>query len=533
MNFKNSIVIFLMLATLSIGCIKTGFDMDKNSGTKYYISLSGNDNDTGSKNKPWQSIEKLNSIALNPGDAVYFMGGSTFYGTIILDSLASGNDEKHVLITSYGEEKAIIHGGAREGLVATRCTHITISDLIFLGDGRKEGNVTDGIYITEATGVAIDNCEVSGFQHSGVHLKKVSDAEVTSVHAHNNGFSGIHVSGDTGYNLTEYDNNNIYIGYCTAENNPGDPTVKANHSGNGILASSVNKGLIEYCQAFNNGWDMEWTGNGPVGIWIWDCDSFIIQYCISRDNKTNPVAKDGGGFDFDGGVSNSILQYCISYNNQGAGIGLFEFGAAKPWENNTVRYNISVNDGIINPGALAIWKNEPQGTMRNCEIYNNTFYNDTTHGSALWFDSNLSGFNFRNNIFVYRNSLLYPDHKIENEIFQGNCYWSLNGDKSIAGYESIHEWSMSTGQELVAEKMTGFFTDPDFKGPPIVTLVDPAEINIQSLSSFALQPGSPLIDRGIDLEQLFLLNPGKNDIAGTPIPQGKGFEPGALEYILK
>ena len=145
---------------------------------------------------------------------------------------------------------------------------------------------------------------------------------------------------------------------------------------------------------------MPWTGNGPVGLWIWDCTDFIIQYCISHDNRTNPVANDGGGFDFDGGVSNSIIQYCLSYNNEGAGFGLFEFGAAKPWENNIIRYNISQDDAIINHGSVGIWKNDIRGTMRNCEIYNNTFYNSNPGGSSIWVDNNQPGFNFRNNVFV-------------------------------------------------------------------------------------------------------------------------------------
>ena len=533
MRFSQNAYCICLIFIVFIRCTTSGYEMNKNGGNKYYLSLSGNDGHTGSRSHPWQSIEKLNSISLLPGDEVYFMDGSTYHGNIVLDSADSGNLEKKILITSSGDKKAIIKGGTGEGLIATGCSHIQISDLIFQGDGRKNGNVSDGVYISEATNISINNCEVTGFQHSGIHLKQVADVEITRIYAHQNGFAGIHVSGETAYNPSDYDNNNIYIGYCTAENNPGDPTVKDNHSGNGILASSVNKGIIEYCRAFNNGWDLDWTGNGPVGIWIWDSTNFIIQHCISHDNKTNPVAKDGGGFDFDGGVSNSILQYCISYNNQGAGIGLFEFGAAKTWENNTVRYNISFNDGIINPGALAIWKNEPQGTMRNCEIYNNTFYNNSTHGAALWIDNNHQGFNFRNNIFVYGSSFLFPGHKIEEEAFHGNCYWNLNGDESIAGYKNIIQWAQATGQEMVAGEMAGFYADPVFNGTPYLAFTDPADINEQHLSPFALDPGSPLIDRGIDLAKLFLLTTGEIDIAGTPIPQGKGYEPGALEFKKK
>ena len=33
----------------------------------------------------------------------------------------------------------------------------------------------------------------------------------------------------------QFTNHRIYIGYCKAENNPGDPTELKNHSGNGIV----------------------------------------------------------------------------------------------------------------------------------------------------------------------------------------------------------------------------------------------------------------------------------------------------------
>jgi hypothetical protein len=531
---KNSTALIALLILISAvvltGCREYAAGSKEYGGNKYYLSASGNDLDDGSFEKPWRTLEKLNTVSLKPGDAVYFEGGSTFEGTILLGPDDSGKPEQNVVIGSFGSGRATINGGTREGLSASNCSHLLIKDLIFRGDGRKSGNTSDGVFIGETTGLTIDNCEVSGFQHSGLRVFKGTDVRITRVYAHDNGFAGIHVNGTTMHDPVNYDNTNIYIGYCIAENNPGDPTVEKNHSGNGILASSVRGGMIEYCLAFNNGWDMEWTGNGPVGIWIWDCTDFIIQYCISHDNKTNPVAKDGGGFDFDGGVSNSVLQYCISYNNQGPGIGLFEFGAAKTWENNTVRYNISINDGTINPGSLAVWKNETAGVMRNCEIYNNTFYNDTPGGVSLWFYNNWPGFNFRNNIFVYRDSFIYPGQTLVDELFQGNAYWSPGGNPAMAGFGSLKDWANATGNEIMAGSLAGIYADPMFAGTGTISLTDPEKISAENLSQWALRPGSPLIGRGLDMKGLFMIDPGGFDIAGTAIPQGEGFEPGALEY---
>jgi hypothetical protein len=328
-----------------------------------------------------------------------------------------------------------------------------------------------------------------------------------------------------------YDNHNLYIGYCVAENNPGDPSVLKNHSGNGILASSVDGGVIEFCESFNNGWDMPWTGNGPVGIWIWDCNDFVIQNCISHDNRTNPVAADGGGFDFDGGVSNSIMQYNLSYNNEGSAIGLFEFGAAKAWENNIIRYNISQNDGIINGGSIGIWKGDAGGTMRNCEIYNNTFFNSKDKGPAIWLWDNYPGFTFRNNIFIYSGIFRDGPKPFKDEVFQGNVYWNLKGGFNIEGYKSLEAWSKATGKEIVGGKIKGLFTDPMLVDPATaINLTDPTKITFENLAGYMLKPGSPLVDYGLDLKEMFGIEIGERDFFGTITPQGKGYDVGAVEF---
>lgn len=430
---------------------------------KFYLSPSGNDNNPGSVRKPWKNISRINEINLKPGARIYFEGGAIFTGTLILDSLDKGSIEKKIIFDSYGKGNAIINGGDAQAIIINDSEYFILKNLIITGNGRKEGNLTDGILISSSRNFELDSIEVSGFQHSGVHLRDNKNAWVTHISAHDNGFAGIHVASEKGNDPVTYGNENIYIGYCKAYNNPGDPTVLNNHSGNGILASSVKGGTIEYCEAFNNGWDMPWTGNGPVGIWIWDCTDFTIQYCISRNNRTNPVAKDGGGFDFDGGVSHSVIQYCISYDNEGAGYGLFEFGASKAWENNIVRYNISLNDGIINEGSLAVWKDASSGTMRNCEIFNNTFVNDTLRGISISFISNCKGFRFSNNIFVYKDSLIGKGQKIKDEIFTGNKFWSVTGNRI--------SHPLSGG---------GVFMDPRLNDPAQIRITDPSKINPNS-----------------------------------------------------
>jgi hypothetical protein len=496
----------------------------------YYISKDGDDENSGtSPGKPWETINKLNEINLSPGTRVLFEGGKVYKGTIRLTNEDKGTYNKRISISSYGKGRAIIDGKESSGLIAEDCDYLTISDLIVKGSGRKTGNITDGILFSECDSIEVNNVEIFGFQHSGLHVHKSRNAVIKHVYAHHNGFAGIHVTGRTIRDENNYDNETLYIGHCIAENNPGDPTVTDNHSGNGILASSVKGGIIEYCEAFNNGWDMPWTGNGPVGIWIWDCTDFIIQYCISHDNKTAPGAADGGGFDFDGGVSGSILQYNLSYNNEGPGIGLFEFGAAKAWENNIVRYNISQNDGTNGAGSLAIWKGET-GNMRNCEVYHNTFYNCNPNGPSLWLYNHWPGFNFRNNIFVYNGSFVFNGHYIEDEVFQGNIYWNLAEGPGIEDFQTVEEWALSTGKEILNGKVVGKFQDPLLYFPGRTSLTDPKKLDASHLPEYAPVSGSPVIDNALDLS-LFNLEKLQYDITGNKIPVGNKYDIGAIEFL--
>ncbi len=72
-------------------------------------------------------------------------------------------------------------------------------------------------------------------------------------------------------------------------------------------------------------------GNGPVGIWAYEADSVIIQHCISYKNKTSKGGEDGGGYDLDGGTTNSVIQYCYPMKTREALFGIFRYAGAGEW----------------------------------------------------------------------------------------------------------------------------------------------------------------------------------------------------------
>jgi hypothetical protein len=74
------------------------------------------------------------------------------------------------------------------------------------------------------------------------------------------------------------------------------------------------RGTIEYCEAYENGALCDATeSGGPVGIWAYNCDRALLQFNKSHRNHSNNQA-DGGGFDLDGGTTNSVMRYNVSWS---------------------------------------------------------------------------------------------------------------------------------------------------------------------------------------------------------------------------
>ena len=417
--------LFIVIILFLIGCSSP-------QSTYYVNSQSGNDNHRGTLKKPFKSIEKINSLQLQAGNSVFFAGEQKFDGTLKLSSL-TGTKEQPIVIGSYGNGRAIINGGNTNSIQADSCSWLQVKNLVVTGNGRLQGNTGSGVVFRKVQNCMIDSLEASGFLWSGVKAVGGKNLRITNVFAHDNGFSGINIESD-GQDAGGLEGSgqktfrNLYIANCVTENNPGCPAVLNNHSGNGILIGGVTNGTIEYCEAMGNGWDMPREGNGPVGIWAYQSDSITIQYCYSHDNHTSEKGLDGGGFDFDGGMTNSVMQHNFSANNEGPGYGLFQYSGASVWKNNIVRNNISYNDGRKNgqAGFLMWFDSGLTEPMSDCQIYENTVVN--CYGHAVNFEpGNYPGFNFRNNVFLLTgHSLSFVNGNYTGAMFANNQAWSIN-----------------------------------------------------------------------------------------------------------
>lgn len=449
-------------------------DMAFSKPATYYFSPSGNDKNKGTKQSPWQTPARLNSISLKPGDIILLEGGGVFHGSIQLDSADAGSSQKPVLVSSYGKGPAIIQAGNGSAIVISGAKHIVVKNVKLSGSGRKAGNIKDGISIINSRHITVNNIEVTGFQKAGLLIYSSSAIAVSHVHAYENGYAGISVESAYG----KRDAKDIHITDCIAENNPGDPSNLDNHSGNGIVAGNCKNVIIEYCVATNNGWDMPRIGNGPVGIWCYEADSVTMRYCISYSNKTAKGADDGGGFDLDGGVTNSLIEYCLSYNNQGSAFGIFQYAGASPWHGNIIRNNISENDGEVSAAHAAayIWNSSGDAEQfSNLAFYDNIVYN--AKGTAIHYadkQNRRKAFHFYNNVFVAKDELIKGE--VSSDIFSGNTWWSLASRFNADGIKDFRAWALKTGKEQKNGKITGKNIRPLFKNAGNTTLTDPRQL---------------------------------------------------------
>lgn len=366
----------------------------------YFVSPSGSDSNVGtSSSAPWQTIDKVNATPLFPGDCVFFQGGQTFQGNLELNNII-GDSVQRIVISSYGTGNATIRATTGNAIDLNNALYVVVTFINVEGPGWNLGVLHDdsrGVDFSGATSHSvIDHIAATGFHTAGISMgPSTHDNWITNDSASQNGRIGIWIEG-----------NNQIVSNCYADNNYGDLTVTNNWSGSGIVADTGSYITIEYCEAWGNGSGQPYSGNGPVGIWCWYADHVYIAHCVSHDNHRGRASTDGGGFDFDGGTTNSTIEYCLSYNNDGAGYMIYNFN----WNNiqnrgNTIRYSTSQNDAT--KGMQPIVFGSGGAPLSNNVVYGNTIVK-TDGGEATVYAGNYTGVTFMNNIWMTAGPLYRP-----------------------------------------------------------------------------------------------------------------------------
>ena len=384
---------YLMVALIFMSCTKQVTRIENTvdtptRNTTYYIAENGSGLNTGLKpNQAW-NLEQANSFSFQPGDTIRITG--KIHGTLTLTE--SGTHDAMIVILG-----GTIFSGDKDGLVLYNNHNIRVNGLTLQGSGDfSSGAKNSGLTLLADDqkrhgNIILENITARGYAFAGIrsHLYmspaivwESEDAAinypggydsvlVNHVTADSNGYAGIDLAGM----WPGRQNKQIIITNSSASYNRGIRNMQP-HSGHGIVMSDVLGGIIDSCMASYNGWEF---GSGNVGIWTYSSASVMISNSVSFKN-ISISGIDGDGFDLDGGTWNCTMQNNLSYENDGAGYLIYEYGDPYSMKHNTCRYNISKNDARKGKqyGGISIGGAAP---LYNISIYNNTIITD--NGKAI------------------------------------------------------------------------------------------------------------------------------------------------------
>lgn len=474
------------------------------SAADYYLSTDGRDEAAGtSAQTPWRSLDRLRRVTLRPGDRVRLHGGDTFAGGLTVENVRG--DARHpLIISSYGRGRATINAGAGDGLFFRNCSGIVVGNIDLAGAGYGANRGTGIRVLNTLPGavqlpfVRISRCVAHGFGKEGIYIGSAnfgplplpdgsasappdssqsgfSDVRIDRCTVYDNVCYGIYVTGVWDAKTTAYANRDVTIWRCVAYRNPGDPDYMANHSGSGILLDNTQDGRIDRCVAYGNGFRCNTRVGGPCGIWTHASDRIVISRCTSVNNRTGRGV-DGAGFDFDAGVSNSVLHHNTSGFNDGAGYLLYVYAdAPHRFENNVCHHNVSVNDGRRNDYGGFFIRSDGRGIrgdIGNTRLHHNRIYQTPSpnrQSSGIYL-GNTIGTELYKNTFVTEGDVpvlrIKPNHT-DLTIHQ-NSYWSrsdsvridmdiANSDKpaSVPVFRDVRQWSRETGYEQQNGRFAG------------------------------------------------------------------------------
>lgn len=460
-------VIIYLLAIFFLSC-------EKNN--QFFIdSINGNDNNSGSKNEPFYSLEKINDTKLTDGSSIFLANGSMFKGSINLIN------NKNITITNYigrseSNDKPIIDAnGLLSAILIENSSDINISNIHITGNGGNESANPHKLIKTDLRAgvlyIVSDNLIHKNLTIDNVDLKNIffqdegferNPKEVKTPNGTQSYGWGIRI-----LNLSDKGNlEDIVIKNSLIEN--------ISHSGIRVKGKLDNK--FKNVKVFNNkliktggpgmvfnstynlhayGNDINFSGSPDdsrkwgrgSGLWTWGSSLGLIEK-NKFQNANGPADSAGCHIDFN--CTDIIVQYNLSRNNAGGFVEILGNNY-----NCSYRYNISINDGHRVKGegnnfqqGKSFWLSGFAGNGKNrigpfnSYIYNNTVFANKDIVSKIAVDKGSKGVFVANNIFYFEGEtamVLGDQYKpdpggngtIENVFFENNLFLENNWPKEV------------------------------------------------------------------------------------------------------
>ena len=488
---------------------------EKLSEKGIFFSSLVDENGDGSIDKPFNSLDEISTITVEPGTHIYIEKGSKFLGGISLVNL-HGSESEPIVVTSYGKgNKPVIDGNDLNGkgvVYIENCSNLTVSGLEITDSAKVEGD-RRGVLI-----VCNSNRDSSSFvTYKNITLKDLyihdiqgfRDAENSGMAMSSKITGGIHVWSEDG--LGRVDGLNITGCQITEVSNVGIATwYKVTQSGNNVSTKMISPYTAEFedCAHLNvhiDGNEISHIGKNAIfarnllggliehnivhdtakycvsgnSIVTRSVDGTIIQYNegyrnLARGRESDGKLQDGCMLDADLDSKYTVWQYNYSHDNS---FGLF-LNCTNENDVAIVRYNLSVNDQG-NKGVIYI-----NYVSAGIYVYNNTIV--TSYNTEYIIQSNGSG-----RISYFYNNLIYNRSANAKFGISSGCTMTASHNLIYNEYGS----EISGMDYFVSINKNGVYSDPLFLG----YLQEDSVLGIDNQNTYILDSNSPALGVGKEI----------------------------------
>ncbi len=469
----------------------------------YFVDCSAGD-DVAAGDSPataWRSLARLAEEPLGPGDAVWFLAGSTCTGTLHLSG--SGSAAAPIRVGAWGEGlPPRIRGEGEAALRLEDQSFVTVEGLEIEGGSRW------GIYVTttgQVQGITLRNLEVHGVHGAGGADAKATGLVVFTVSNAAAWFEDVVVE-----DVVAWDSNmwaGIFL-YGTAwrEGGPRSRNILFRNNvvhdvaGDGIVVFGAEDVLMEGNLAYECGQIQTDAVGTPNAIWTWDCQQCTVQF--NEAHHTHSPGNDGGAFDIDWDNVDNVVQYNYGHHNDGYCVAVFA-AEGSTTRGSVVRYNLCLNNGQGEDQAfqgdiyLTTWNG---GSLGDVQVYNNTVRRSAGWPALVVLATPGAGSGIWNNIFVTERDWLAT---IAGEVELGNNLWWTTADQAwfddggAGWYDGVAAWERAGGG---AGNLSA----------------DPVLVGGFGKAGLQLGAGSPAIDAGKSLDDPGLCDGFGSALSGDP-----------------
>ncbi len=355
-------------------------------GQSFYVdAVAGSDSADGRTTATaWRSIERVNAATFVPGDTIRLRKGSV-WNNVSFHPAGSGAPGRPIVVAAYGSGSApAIHaaGAFSATVLLQNQSYWQVGDLEITNRHPSNPLATRyGVYVLASNAGAVRNivlrnlsvhdvngdpavktcggifAEITGsttptwFDSLVIEGCTITDVSPVGI-ANTSSWATRTLTGNTTWTPSL----NVLV-----RNNTVKRTVR-----NGIIIRVSHRPLIERNVLQECAKDS--SGNA---LFVFNCDSAIIQYNEAFLTRYNPGDEDAGGIDADYRCKSTIIQYNYCHDNEYGGIVVVsDGGGATTFNDGTVvRYNILKDN-----------RNHVIRTSGN--VTNTTFHNNTILSSA-------------------------------------------------------------------------------------------------------------------------------------------------------